>query len=123
MTDFKKNATVFLFFVLATLLFTYPLVLHMDSELRGNDIGALGDPMFNTWVIGRNVDRIVRLDFKDFFDGNIFYPQTKTILYSENLLPNPCSPCRSECSPAIPFWRTISSSYWDSSYRASACFA
>ena len=87
MTAFKNNAPVLLFFVLATLLFTYPLVLHMDSELRGSDINALGDPMFNTWVIGRNIDRIVHFDFKGFFDGNIFSPQKKTVLYSENLLP------------------------------------
>jgi len=87
MTDFKKNAAYFAFFVLAASFFTYPLVFHMGSELRGSDIGALGDPMFNTWVIGRNIDRIVRLDFEGFFNGNIFYPQTKTVLYSENLLP------------------------------------
>jgi len=87
MIAFKKNAPILLFFVLATMLFTYPLVLHVDSELRGREIVALGDPMFNTWVIGRNIDRIVHLDFKNFFDGNIFYPQKKTVLYSENLLP------------------------------------
>jgi len=87
MTDFKKNGAVFLFFVLAALLFTYPLVLHLDSALRGNDIDALGDPLFNTWVIGQNVDKIAHLNFKGFFDGHIFYPQTRTVLYSEHLLP------------------------------------
>jgi hypothetical protein len=87
MTDFKKNASVFLLFVLAALLFTFPLVLHVDSALRGNDIDALGDPLFNTWVIGQNVDKIAHLNFKGFFNGNIFYPQTRTVLYSEHLLP------------------------------------
>jgi len=87
MNDLRKNTAYFVFFVLAALILTYPLVLHLDSALRGTDIGALGDPMFNTWVIGRNADRILRLDFKNFFDGNIFHPQTKTVLYSEHLLP------------------------------------
>lgn len=87
MPDFQKHAAVFLFFALAAAFFTAPLVLHPGSFLRGSDIDALGDPLFNTWVIAHNADRISRLDFAGFFDGPVFYPQNRTLLYSETLLP------------------------------------
>jgi hypothetical protein len=73
-------------FVLAALFFTYPLVLHVGNALRGSDVNALGDPLLNTWAMTWNIHKLARLDFKNFFDGNNFYPQTKTLLYSEHLM-------------------------------------
>ena len=69
------------FFVLTTLLMTYPLVSTMGTNVRD-----LGDPLLNTWILDSNVDKISRFNFKDYFDTNIFYPHQKTLAYSEHLL-------------------------------------
>jgi len=73
-------------FVLVSLLFTYPLVLNVGTVLRGSDVNALGDPLLNTWAMTWNIHKLARLDFQGFFDANNFYPQKKTLLYSEHLL-------------------------------------
>jgi hypothetical protein len=83
----QKNIAFFLLFLVLTLLFTYPLVLRIGSALRGTDLNALGDPLFNTWVLAWDDHKISRLDFKGFLDANTFYPQPHTLLYSEILLP------------------------------------
>jgi hypothetical protein len=65
-----------------TLVLTYPLVLRLGDSVRDK-----GDPLLNTWILSRNVDRIAHLRFAGFFDANIFYPEKRTLAYSELLLP------------------------------------
>jgi len=83
----RRNLGFFLLFVALALLLTYPLVLHVGSALRGTDLNGLGDPLLNTWILAWNDHKLAHLDFSGFFDGNIFHPQLRTILYSEHLLP------------------------------------
>ena len=87
MTSRQKAFAALLFFVVLSLIFTYPLVLSPARQLRGTSIDALGDPLLNVWTLSWDVRKISRLDFRGFFDANIFYPQPGTLLYSEHLLP------------------------------------
>lgn len=78
----KKTLLALILFTALTLLMTYPLVLRLETGLRG-----LGDPLLNTWIMSRNIDRIAGLSFRDFFEAGIFYPHRRTLAYSEHLLP------------------------------------
>jgi len=73
---------VFCLFLILTLVLTYPLFLNL-----GHGVRDMGDPLLNTWIMAWNVHRIVSLDWKGFFDANIFYPAPRTLAYSEFLLP------------------------------------
>jgi hypothetical protein len=68
------------FFLVVTLVMTYPLALHLGTGVRD-----LGDGLLNSWTMAWDVREITRLDFAHFFDANIFYPNKRTLAYSENL--------------------------------------
>jgi hypothetical protein len=72
-------ATIALFLVL-TLVMTYPLALHLGSGVRD-----LGDPLLNSWILAWDARQITRLDISSFFDANIFFPNYRTLAYSEHL--------------------------------------
>jgi hypothetical protein len=71
---------VLLLFLALALLLTYPLLLNL-----GHGVRDAGDPLLNSWILAWDVRKIVHLDWKDFFDANIFYPYKKTLAYSEFL--------------------------------------
>ncbi len=71
---------IFLLFLALTLLLTYPLVLDLDHGVRDP-----GDPLLNSWILASNVRKIASLDWRGFFDANIFYPYQRTLAYSELL--------------------------------------
>lgn len=76
----KTNLLVLILFTFLTLLMTYPTVLHLGSSVKDS-----GDPLLNTWIISWNIKKISNFDFKNYFDANIFYPQSRTLAYSEFL--------------------------------------
>lgn len=76
----KRPVLVLLLFLALTLLLTYPLLLNLDNGVRD-----AGDPLLNSWILAWDVQKIVHLDWKGFFDANIFYPAKKTLAYSEFL--------------------------------------
>ncbi|MFC2166961.1 discoidin domain-containing protein [Acidobacteriota bacterium] len=78
----KVNLLVLILFVVLTLLMTYPTVLKMGTSVRD-----LGDPLLNTWIMAWNAKAITHLDFKDYFNANIFFPHKRTLAYSEFLIP------------------------------------
>jgi len=78
----KQIAAVIGLFLIVTLVMTYPLALRLGSSLRD-----MGDPLLNTWILSWNIDQFVHLNVSGFFDANIFYPQKKTLAYSEFLIP------------------------------------
>jgi hypothetical protein len=81
-TSLKRNAAVIGVFLLLTLLMTYPLILHMGTSVRDP-----GDPLLNAWILSWDIEQILHFNAAGFFEANIFYPQTKTLAYSEFLLP------------------------------------
>jgi hypothetical protein len=59
---------------------TYPQVLRMQDGV--NDIG---DPLLNTWALAWVAHQLPFAP-AHLFDGNIFYPERRTLAYSETLL-------------------------------------
>ncbi len=82
MNDWKTHLAVLVLFVALTFLMTYPLILNPVTKVR-----SPGDTLLNTWVVSWDVHKILSLDFKHFFDANIFYPYKRTLAYSEHLFP------------------------------------
>lgn len=76
----RRSAAVFGLFTALALLMTYPLVLHLDRGVRDP-----GDPLLNSWILAWNDHKIASLDWKGLFDANIFYPNKRTLAYSEFL--------------------------------------
>jgi len=72
---------LFLYFLL-TLLLTSPLLFFAGSKVRD-----YGDSLLNTWILTTVAGKLARLEFKDFFSANIFYPEERPLLYSELLIP------------------------------------
>ena len=78
----KRTSAIVGLFLVITLIMTYPLVLRLGSSVRD-----LGDPLLNSWILSWNIERLIHLDASGVFDANIFYPQKKTLAYSEFLVP------------------------------------
>lgn len=71
-----------LIFTVLTIVMTYPLPFSPGTSIRD-----YGDSLLNTWILATVGTKLFHLDFKNFFAGNIFYPETKPLLYSELLIP------------------------------------
>ncbi|MGE0592037.1 MAG: hypothetical protein AB7G23_17885 [Vicinamibacterales bacterium] len=74
-------------YVALTVAATWPLARRAGTDIAWD----LGDPVLNTWIIGRNCQRILDalgnpLQWRGFFDGGIFHPAPLTLAYSEHLL-------------------------------------
>ncbi|MES1255562.1 MAG: hypothetical protein ABUS56_08140, partial [Acidobacteriota bacterium] len=72
-------AMLALFTVLACFM-TYPQALHMRDGV--NDVG---DPLLNVWALSWVAHEAPRSP-SGVFDGNIFYPEPKALVFSETLL-------------------------------------
>ena len=77
----SEAALVVLAFACLTLMATFPLVLHLGRALPGD----LGDPLFTSWVLGWDADRL-RHGLHGFWDAPILFPSVHTIAFSEHLL-------------------------------------
>jgi len=45
--------------------------------------GGMGDPLLNCWILERNIQHYLTLDFHHFYESNMFYPHRLTLAYSE----------------------------------------
>ena len=77
----REAAVVFLAFACLALLATWPLVLHLGRALPGD----LGDPLFSSWLLGWDADRL-RHGLHGFWDAPILYPSRHTVAFSEHML-------------------------------------
>jgi hypothetical protein len=91
MTNGKRRLLAVGLFAALILVLTYPLALHLGTSLRDP-----GDPLLNTWILSWHIHKIINLDFHRYFDANIFYPQKRTLAYSEHLFP--------QALAALPIW-------------------
>ncbi len=75
----QKNIglVLLLYIVLATVM-TLPLSFH----LKGRIASDLGDPLFFVWALDWEIHSL-RTGFKDFWNGNIFYPHRGVLLYAD----------------------------------------
>jgi hypothetical protein len=76
-----EAALVLLAFACLALLATYPLVLHLGRALPGD----LGDPLFSSWLLGWDADRL-RHGLRGFWDAPILFPSRHTVAFSEHML-------------------------------------
>ncbi|HSK10311.1 MAG TPA: DUF3108 domain-containing protein [Vicinamibacterales bacterium] len=88
MTAIRTRWGVALFYLAATLVATWPLVLHPFTRLFA-PVGP-GDPYLNLWILGWDLgtisaDPLALLDGR-IFDANIFFPAEGTLAYSDNLI-------------------------------------
>lgn len=78
----------FLVYALATIVYTWPLVLHPTTRLAA-PVGP-GDPFLNLWILGWGIQTLLSnpasLVTGRIFDANIFYPADATLAYSDHLL-------------------------------------
>ncbi len=61
---------------------TWPQAAHLGTRVKDR-----GDPLLNTWIMAWDARKLSAVELSDLFDANIFYPQKRTLAYSENLLP------------------------------------
>jgi hypothetical protein len=76
-----EAALVLVAFACLALAATFPLVLHLGRALPGD----LGDPLFSSWLLGWDADRL-RHGLQAFWDAPILFPSRHTVAFSEHML-------------------------------------
>ena len=77
----KREAALVVFaFACLTAIATFPLVLHLGRALPGD----LGDPLFTSWVLGWDADRL-RHGLSGFWDAPILFPNRQTLAFAEHM--------------------------------------
>jgi hypothetical protein len=67
-------------FTALTAVMTYPQAFHLGDRVHDD-----GDPLLNTWALAWVAHQVPRAP-AHLFDANIFYPERRTLAYSETLL-------------------------------------
>src|SRR5215471_9358622 len=67
-------------FVVLTCAMTFPQALHLRDTVHDD-----GDPLLNAWALSWVAHQLPRAP-AHLFDANIFYPERRTLAYSETLL-------------------------------------
>lgn len=83
---------VLIFFLLIAVVFTWPLILHAQNSLPGDngiyettgELGGYGDALHAAWLTAWNA-RTIFTNPTNFFQGNIIYPSRDVNTYSEHL--------------------------------------
>ena len=76
----RDTALAALFFLLATVIFTWPIAVHVTDGL-----GDIWDAKLNAWILHWDFHQTFR-DPLHLYDANIFYPARYALAFSENLL-------------------------------------
>ena len=79
--NYKDALLALVLFSLASLVYTYPLIL---DPSRANRLDS-PDALLNTWVLSWDLHQLSK-DPLHVFNANIFFPEEGTLAYSENLL-------------------------------------
>ncbi len=69
-----------LLFFVVTVSFLWPMATNLSTYSEG------GDHMFNAWTLARNHHCLLLQDCSSYSDGNIFFPNKDSMLYSETQL-------------------------------------
>jgi hypothetical protein len=76
----KFFTSMLLVFTALTAVMTYPQALHLRDGVHDD-----GDPLLNTWTLTWVAHQLPRAPAR-LFDANIFYPERKTLAFTETLL-------------------------------------
>lgn len=77
----REGALIVAAFTCLSLAATFPLVLHLGRALPGD----AGDPLFTSWLLGWDADRL-RHGLSGFWQAPILFPSRYTIAFSEHML-------------------------------------
>lgn len=77
---FRRHWIGVILITVATLVFFWPLLPRLSTYILP------GDAMFNAWTLSRNHSCILMQGCPDYTDGNIFFPNQDSMLYSETQL-------------------------------------
>ncbi|MFN3301765.1 MAG: hypothetical protein ACK413_01915 [Patescibacteria group bacterium] len=80
MKNLKIHLFVLLFFTFLTVIFTYPLIWHLDRA-----VFDIFEPLILSWRMAWNAHQLFK-DPLNLFQANIFYPSRNSLAYSENLI-------------------------------------
>ena len=80
MTSRVRSLGVALLFVVLTVMMTWPQVTHMSSYVYDAD-----DPLLSIWRISW-IAHILPAHPLEIFNGNIFYPEPRTLAYTDSVL-------------------------------------
>lgn len=75
-----RSLTVALLFVALTIAMTWPQAQYMGSRVYDTD-----DPLLSIWRVSW-IAHILPINPGDLFNGNIFYPEQRTLAYSDSVL-------------------------------------
>ena len=73
-------ATTLVLFTVLTAALTFPQVLHLQDGVHDD-----GDPLLNAWALSWVAHQLPRAP-AHLFDANIFYPERRTLAFSETLI-------------------------------------
>jgi len=79
-----RYAVPLAFFFLVTAWFVWPL----PAECWNSMAGYPGDPLLTMWIQCWDYHAVSQLEWKHFFDANIFYPAPLTLALSDHMLSN-----------------------------------
>ena len=77
----SEAALVLFAFACLAVLASFPLVLHLGRALPGD----LGDPLFSSWLLGWDADRL-RHGLTGLWDAPLLFPSRHTLALAEHLL-------------------------------------
>jgi hypothetical protein len=82
----REYTAVFFVYAILTVIFTYPLVVNMNSAVpTGNYLYY--DAFLNIWILEWDFHSLFN-DPLNFYNANIFFPAKNTLVYSEHMLGN-----------------------------------
>ncbi len=77
----RLHLSAVVLFSVAAVVMTWP-----TARCAGTHLADTGDAVADCWILAWGADHILRLDFRSFLDGNIFYPSPRTLTYDDMLL-------------------------------------
>ncbi|MEI7579511.1 MAG: hypothetical protein WCJ58_05780 [bacterium] len=69
------------FYLLATIIFTWPILPNINTKLADNQ-----DPYLIYYMIDAEIAKVRTGDFQHFWDGNILYPYPNTLAFTDHAL-------------------------------------
>ena len=75
-----RSAGIALLFVVLTVAMTWPQAVHLSTQVYDSD-----DPLLSIWRLSW-VAHILPASPADLFNGNIFYPEKRTLAYTDSVL-------------------------------------
>jgi hypothetical protein len=78
----KEIAKALAIFSILAVAMTWPLARHLTDHLPSDIPSDFGDPLYAVWIMDWDIHAL-ESGFKDFWNGNIFFPHQGTVLYMD----------------------------------------